>query len=174
MRILSKVFGLKIVKINTTRVRPFRHIMSPPNGTSADSQLDPDNGVVFTFGLIADVQYADIADGHDFSKTRQRYYRNAISQLSDAVRHWHARRDVAFVLQLGDLIDGQNRIHGESDAALKKTLDVCAQFDGPMCHIWGNHELYNYTKQELAESQLNSSRDHQETVILVVVVVVVV
>ncbi|KAK2182872.1 hypothetical protein NP493_331g01028 [Ridgeia piscesae] len=32
-----------------------------------------------------------------------------------------------------------------------------------MYHVWGNHELYNYTKRELAESQLNSSRDHQET-----------
>lgn len=163
MKILANVFGLQHVKVNTARLCTFRHTMSPPARTSIDSPCEPERRVLFSFGLIADVHYADIDDGYNFTKTRMRYYRKSISMLSDAIHQWNDRRDVAFVLQLGDLIDGYNKSKGVSDVALRKTLDVCAHFNGTMYHVWGNHELYNYTKQQLAESQLNSSREHPES-----------
>ena len=43
---------------------------------------------------------------------------------------------------------------------MQNTLDICANFNGPFYHIWGNHELYNFTKDQLAESPLNSSIEH--------------
>ena len=136
--------------------------MSPPDDTTPsrvnslcarDTEIPP----LFSFGILSDVHYVDKDDGHNYTKTRVRYYRNSLSLLSDAVRHWNNRRDVSFAIQLGDLIDGCNNGRGTSDVALQKTLDICAEFNGPFYHIWGNHELYNFTRNQLAETPLNSS-----------------
>ena len=164
MKIWVKVFGLQrqCVTLNAARLSTFHHTMSPPDGASVNSPCTTDGRILVSFGIIADVHYADIANGSNFAKTRMRYYRNSLSLLSDAIRHWNDRSDVSFVLQLGDLIDGHNKRNGTSDIALQKTLGVCAQFNGPTYHIWGNHELYNFTRRQLAESQLNSSRKHPE------------
>jgi len=58
---------------------------------TADSKIDwqqshfqPD----FSFGLIADVQWADIEDGHNFAKTSIRHYRGAFQNLVEAVDWW--------------------------------------------------------------------------------------
>ena len=160
MRIPATIFG-RIPLTTAARLLAFRCNMSPPGGTSVNSPVatGTDCGVLFSFGLLADVHYADVSDGFNYSKTRMRYYRNSLSLLSDAVRHWNNRRDVSFVLQLGDLIDGCNKGKGASEVSLQTTLDICAKFNGPFYHIWGNHELYNFTKDQLAETPLNSSRD---------------
>jgi len=42
----------------------------------------------FGFGLIADVQWADIEDGSNFAKTSIRHYRGAFAQLVKAVDWW--------------------------------------------------------------------------------------
>ena len=166
MQILARILGR--IPLNTAaRLVAFRYNMSPPGGTSVNSPdaTDTDCGVLFSFGLLADVHYADVADGFNYSKSRMRYYRNSLSLLSDAVRHWNNRRDVSFVLQLGDLIDGCNKGTGTSEISLQKTLDICAEFNGPFYHIWGNHELYNFTKDQLAKTPLNSSREYSLTTI---------
>ena len=164
MNILLRILG-RLRPTSAARLVAFRYNMSPPDGTSVNSPeaTYTDCGVLLSFGLLADVHYADVPDGFNYSKTRMRYYRNSLSLLSDAVRHWNNRRDVSFVLQLGDLIDGCNKGTGTSEISLQKTLDICAKFNGPFYHIWGNHELYNFTKDQLAETPLNSSREDSST-----------
>lgn len=108
-------------------------------------------GPVFTFGVIADVQLADIPDGSNFAKTSRRCYRGALVALSNAVDWWSALHSPpAFVAQLGDLIDGQNAKLGTSEAALSAAL---AHLDRAPCRVVnlvGNHELYNFNRAELA------------------------
>uniref|UniRef100_H2MD59 ADP-ribose/CDP-alcohol diphosphatase, manganese dependent n=1 Tax=Oryzias latipes TaxID=8090 RepID=H2MD59_ORYLA len=89
---------------------------------------------LFTFGVIADVQYADIDDGYkNYSRRRDRYYRSSLQLLSNAQDAWReARVQPLFVLQLGDLIDA------------------------PVHHVWGNHEFYNFSRSALLRSPLNS------------------
>lgn len=45
-------------------------------------------GPVFSFGAIADVQYADLDDGWNYNKTYRRYYRAALLKLKRAVDVW--------------------------------------------------------------------------------------
>ncbi|XP_073435826.1 manganese-dependent ADP-ribose/CDP-alcohol diphosphatase-like isoform X1 [Dendrobates tinctorius] len=114
---------------------------------------------LFTFGVIADIQYADIDDGYNYVKTRMRHYRNSLSLLQGAMREWASEPVTPqFILQLGDLIDGYNVTHQSSDTSLRKVLTEIEKLKTPIHHIWGNHEFYNFSRQHLMESSLNSSR----------------
>uniref|UniRef100_A0A3P9JN74 Manganese-dependent ADP-ribose/CDP-alcohol diphosphatase n=1 Tax=Oryzias latipes TaxID=8090 RepID=A0A3P9JN74_ORYLA len=112
---------------------------------------------LFTFGVIADVQYADIDDGQNYSRTRDRYYRSSLQLLSNAQDAWReARLQPLFVLQLGDLIDGFNKPRGASERALDAALRRFETGPAPVHHVWGNHEFYNFSRSALLHSPLNS------------------
>jgi len=113
-----------------------------------------------TFGIIADVQYADVDDGTDYAKTRNRYYRNSLNLLKNAVNDWKSSTEsIAFILQLGDLIDGKNKQGGVavSKKALSTALHPFNSLHVPVYHIIGNHELYNMNRSFYFTSVLNSS-----------------
>ncbi len=65
---------------------------------------------MFSFALIADLQYADMDNGTNLSGTRTRYYRNAIKSLRKAIEDWDSMDTDApdFLMQLGDVMDGWN------------------------------------------------------------------
>ncbi len=88
------------------------------------------------FGIIADVQYADKpqADG--------RYYRDSLCSLQKAVDSFNSR-NLDFVIQLGDLIDG-----GENaEAELKQTAGVFGQIKTRTYHVLGNHDFAGLDRQ---------------------------
>ena len=62
----------------------------------------------FSFGIIADIQYADLDDGCSFSGVK-RYYRHALDACKLAVAEWETNKNIVFVAQLGDIIDGFNK-----------------------------------------------------------------
>lgn len=113
---------------------------------------------LFTFGVIADIQFADIDDGLNFKQTRKRYYRSSIQLLRNALGKWTtAPAKPCFILQLGDIIDGFNKKYDASHPALEtvmKEFDSC-QMD--VHHVWGNHEFYNFSRDTLLRSMLNST-----------------
>ncbi|XP_075703019.1 manganese-dependent ADP-ribose/CDP-alcohol diphosphatase-like isoform X2 [Rhinoderma darwinii] len=114
---------------------------------------------LFTFAVIADIQYADVDDGHNYTKTRRRYYRNSLSLLQGAIQEWAAESvHPQFLLQLGDILDGQNVTYESSETSLIKVLTEIEKLKIPVHHIWGNHEFYNFSRKQLMESRLNSSR----------------
>ncbi|NXC10930.1 ADPRM diphosphatase, partial [Orthonyx spaldingii] len=109
------------------------------------------------FGVIADIQFADAEDGHDFGGCRRRYYRHSLRLLREAVQAWAGESPpIDFVLQLGDIIDGQNARRGEAESALQRVLEVLGQLSVPVHHAWGNHELYNFSRARLVRSGLCS------------------
>ena len=137
---------------------------------------------LMTIGVIADVQHADIENNYNYHKTYMRFYRHAIEKFKEAVKVWNESK-VDFSIQLGDVLDGFSVKHGCRDNDLLNITDVIQQFksvglpvqrtpsgvytalaeDAPedakapyMCHLWGNHEFYNYTRAELWRSELNS------------------
>lgn len=111
----------------------------------------------FTFGVIADIQYADKPDGLSGWKT-MRYYSQSCRHLQSAIKEWNAE-DIRpkFVLQLGDIIDGFNKTVGTSEASLEMVLTMIKTAKMPFHHIWGNHEFYNFTRDYLMDSKLNST-----------------
>jgi len=113
---------------------------------------------LFSFGLITDIQYADIDDGWDYHKITARHYRNSLTLLQNAVEDWKQKGEISFVTQLGDIIDGLNKQSSLSEISLKKVLD---QFlDYQVHHLVGNHELYNFGRAKLKETPLNHSYYH--------------
>lgn len=127
-------------------------------GTSGTSE------VLFSFGVIADIQYADLEDGYDFLATRRRYYRHSLHHLQNAIEDWNGEEiPPQFVLQLGDIIDGFNAQHKTSEKALAKVMKKFKKLKAPVHHIWGNHELYNFSRSYLRQSVLNSKNLQDQT-----------
>lgn len=112
---------------------------------------------VFTFGVIADIQYADIDDGLNYSKTRTRYYRNSLKLMRSAIQCWREEEvNLSFILQLGDIIDGYNKNHGASDRAIETVINEFENSLVKVHHVWGNHEFYNFNRNTLFASSINS------------------
>ncbi|CAE7229828.1 ADPRM [Symbiodinium natans] len=107
----------------------------------------------FRLGLIADIQYADCADGTDFSGCEKRYFRNSLNIARNAVDCWNAV-GVDAVVQLGDVIDGCNAKMHASETALATVLDVLSRSPAQRFDLIGNHELYNVQRESLASSGL--------------------
>mmetsp|Transcript_111776 Transcript_111776/g.193223 ORF Transcript_111776/g.193223 Transcript_111776/m.193223 type:complete len:390 (+) Transcript_111776:78-1247(+) len=103
----------------------------------------------FSFGVIADVQWADSEDGFNFKRTVRRHYRGALKQLEAAVSWWKGQQPT-FVVQLGDLIDGKNAQAGQSQTALDGATRLLSTLTCRVVHLIGNHELYNFDRSTLA------------------------
>lgn len=110
------------------------------------SSQDP----LVTFGVLADVQYADHDDKPArYDPSMMRYYRNALNQVRRAYDHWSRVPGLGFVLQLGDLIDEHN---GGCHRGLDRVLEAMGPL--PSYHTVGNHELYNCDRKDLARKYL--------------------
>ncbi|KAG8535024.1 hypothetical protein GDO81_029655 [Engystomops pustulosus] len=111
----------------------------------------------FTFGVIADIQYADKPDGLSGWRT-MRYYQESCSHLCRAIQEWNMEDTrPRFVLQLGDIIDGFNKRGNKSEDSLAKVLAITRTALMPFHHVWGNHELYNFSREYLMKSRLNTT-----------------
>ena len=77
----------------------------------------------FSFGVIADVQWADDEDGFNYDRSVARRYRGAFRTLERAVEWWCSLpTPPSFIAQLGDLLDGINVKLGQSAPALEAAL----------------------------------------------------
>ncbi|CAK8987547.1 unnamed protein product [Durusdinium trenchii] len=53
------------------------------------------------FGVVADVQYADVDDAWNFRRTQKRRYRGALEALKLAVEDWKKGPPLLFIADLG-------------------------------------------------------------------------
>ena len=127
-------------------------------------------GYQFSFGAIADIQYADVDSGSNFKKSVPRNFRRGLCALKRAIDTWNAdssQLNFVTVMQLGDLIDGQNSgTYGAGldfdkpqseqswQLASKIISDCSASTDWH--HLIGNHELYNFAHHDMPD-RLNYS-----------------
>ncbi|KAG5049920.1 hypothetical protein JHK85_011023 [Glycine max] len=90
----------------------------------------------FSFGLISDVQYADIPDGRSFLGVPW-YYRHSIFVLRRAVKEWNTHQKHKFAINFGDIVDGfcpKDQSLGTikkvvDEFEISKTLDGRAYYD---------------------------------------------
>lgn len=80
-----------------------------------------------SFGVIADVQYADQED------LGSRHYRQSLGLLEAAVAGLNSR-ELEFVVQLGDLVDG-------GTDSINRVLLVFNQLKARKYHVLGNHDF---------------------------------
>lgn len=125
------------------------NIMQVLNGKSTfckETQASP----LLRFGAIADVQYANVDDGWNFTGTQARRYRGALECLRRAIKDWKVGPTLHFVADLGDIIDQQCETQGDSHDCLARVLKVWEDLPCHVIHLLGNHELYNFNRAECA------------------------
>jgi predicted phosphodiesterase len=82
---------------------------------------------VFSFGVIADVQYADKPDAG------ARHYRRSLVNLEAAVSRLN-EETLRFTVHLGDFID-------EETASLDRALPIFERLEHDQVHVLGNHDF---------------------------------
>jgi len=87
----------------------------------------------FAFGVIADIQYADKED------SGARHYRTSADRLAACIDELN-RHDLAFTIQLGDIIDG-NDTPEQTREDLDKVVQLLDTLTMPTYHVLGNHCL---------------------------------
>ncbi|KAG2675999.1 hypothetical protein I3843_12G031700 [Carya illinoinensis] len=129
--------------------------MGSTDGSAGAQEKQP----LFSFGVISDVQYADIPDGRSFIGI-PRYYRHSIIVLQRAVQNWNHHQKLKFAINFGDIVDGFcPKI--QSLTAVKKVVNEFSKFNGPVYHMIGNHCLYNLPRSELIPLlKIPSHNDH--------------
>lgn len=115
----------------------------------------------FSFGIIADIQYADIPDGYSYSGAA-RYYRHSLETARHAAEHFQ-REKLPLVLNLGDIIDGKCQDveqHGgemvpdgidPGHSAVDDVVQALSDYEGVIIHTYGNHEMYNLDRHALGQ-----------------------
>ena len=114
---------------------------------------------LFTFGILADVQYADVEDL--FKYGRKRYYTTVLQNLTQALQNWKNESDFKFILQLGDLIDSRKSYTKSADECLEDVLNIFKTENYDLINvlnIWGNHELTAFKRDQLTTSILNTAK----------------
>jgi len=86
------------------------------------------------FAVLADVQYGDK------DTEGARHYRTALRKLEECVGDL-AQRDLAFVVQLGDIVEGYEEDPAKGAADLDVVLRVLDRQKAPVYHVLGNHCL---------------------------------
>ncbi|CAA7404855.1 unnamed protein product [Spirodela intermedia] len=117
--------------------------MTPANSLIATRGRKP----LFSFGVISDVQYADIPDGRSFLGV-PRYYRHSILVLQRAVKKWNDQNNLKFSVNFGDIVDGFCP-KDQSLQAVQRVVNEFDRFNGPVYHMIGNHCLYNLPRPSL-------------------------
>lgn len=142
---------MRVQTLHNRLLLPHDHRLGLKGIRAMSKDFSPQSGVdqrCFRVGIVSDVQYADIKDGHSFLGI-PRYYRASLDGLRRAVLGWQAQ-SVDFGIQFGDLIDGFNP-KDQSEAAMKAVLNEFALLQKPVYHMIGNHCLYNLSRQRLNE-----------------------
>ncbi|GMI22939.1 hypothetical protein TeGR_g14506 [Tetraparma gracilis] len=110
---------------------------------------------VFSFGVIADIQYAPVKDGASFSGV-PRYYRSALDSTRAAASAWKdiQPNTLSFAVNLGDTIDGLAASPEATRqqpvlASLSDVMSALGTFPGPTHSVYGNHELYAMSREEI-------------------------
>ncbi len=108
------------------------------------------------FGLVTDVQYANYPNKN--SNGKMRYYRDSLNHINKAIKSWQAENtSLKLILQLGDLIDG--KCQKQPYAAMAKVLQEFEKMsNSKVLHVWGNHEMYNFSRYKLKKTPLNTAK----------------
>ncbi|CAL9205344.1 unnamed protein product [Musa hybrid cultivar] len=132
-----------------------RDLLQPAAQMATLAGLQP----LFSFGVISDVQYADIPDGHSFSGV-PRYYRHSMQVLQRAISKWNDHKKLQFLMNFGDIVDGFCP-KDKSLITVQKVVKEFDRFNGPTYHMIGNHCLYNLPRSKLISLlKMPSIHDH--------------
>jgi 3',5'-cyclic AMP phosphodiesterase CpdA len=103
----------------------------------------------FSFGVMADVQYADV----DSPPQGSRYFRQAAVKLEKCVRELNSLKP-EFVIQLGDLVNQPDNF--------QKILPVYKKLTVPAYHVIGNHDIFSEPDRKKLTTILGMSANYYD------------
>jgi manganese-dependent ADP-ribose/CDP-alcohol diphosphatase len=109
-----------------------------------------------SFGLIADLHYLDADNGTNFARTKTRRFRQSFAMLKEADTLFQSQQ-TDFNVQLGDMLDGSAKARGLRDSCLDDIFALTKPSRRPWYFLIGNHECYNYTREEMKDSFIPQS-----------------
>jgi predicted phosphodiesterase len=94
------------------------------------------------FGLVTDIHYAN-------RQTKgSRYYKHSIAKLTDAITIFN-KKNLDLLIELGDLKDeGNPPEKHETITFLIEIENILNNFDGPIYHVLGNHDMDSISKKD--------------------------
>jgi len=106
------------------------------------------NDLPVHFGLITDVHFADRPP------RGTRYYNQSKQKLLEAL-HVFNKSNLHFIIQLGDYKDEDDRPEKSRTLAYLDEIETAMrQYNGPVYHVLGNHDMDSISKQDfLAHTQ---------------------
>lgn len=118
---------------------------------------------LYSFGLVADIQYADSEDAMNFQRTSIRRYRQSLSIYEDAINHWSSAPTTKFAVILGDIVDGRAAGAGDQQACLQRIIDAGNIGKGiEKFYCFGNHCHYCFSRTELREKLIMPNIMHRK------------
>lgn len=100
-------------------------------------------GPLFSFGIISDCQFADVPNLMDGVSDRR--YRDSLKKLTDSVEFFN-KKDLAFIVHLGDLID-------QGFENFDKVLEICKKSKTEIWQVLGNHDFYGNNYELVGNSE---------------------
>jgi predicted phosphodiesterase len=108
---------------------------------------------VVRFGIVADCHYADT------EPSGTRIYRESLDKLTECVKLMNAKK-VDFLVELGDFKDQDSPpVEHKTIEYLQKIEEVFQQFNGPIYHVLGNHDMDSISKQQFLSYVENTGID---------------
>lgn len=137
---------------------PLRRLSHAKSGSAGSSlRAASSNDALFSFGLCADIQYVEAPDDFNFQKTKVRRYMQSLRILKKAVESWEAI-EPAFVILLGDIIDGKAKTMKNEEKCLEDVLSVTRNLTKAE-FVFGNHEHYCFNREDLHQKVLKGRAD---------------
>jgi manganese-dependent ADP-ribose/CDP-alcohol diphosphatase len=111
--------------------------------SSADSSL-------FSFGVIADIQYVDAPDAMNFQNTTMRRYRQSFDTFKDAITSWDQLVEPPkCAIVLGDILDGKSATMMNQEKCINDVLQASSGASYEMLYCFGNHCHYSFSREDL-------------------------
>src|SRR5680860_1449754 len=111
----------------------------------AISQTTDKGQKLFSFGVIADVQYADV------DQVGKRNYRGSLEKLENGIQILN-QYDLSFIASLGDLID-------RNYESYEKPLQILDGSKAEVHHVLGNHEFLVQDAKKKTVAKLLDNRE---------------
>jgi hypothetical protein len=105
------------------------------------------------FGMVTDCHYADA------EPAGTRFYRESLEKLGECVALMNAQK-VDFLIELGDFKDQDTpRVERKTLSYLRAIERVFQGFNGPTCHVLGNHDMDSISKGQFLAGVENTDID---------------
>ena len=107
---------------------------------------------LFSFGVIADIQYVDSEDAMNFQGSTMRRYRQSFNTFKEAISSWNALEHAPkCAIVLGDILDGKSATMMNQEKCITDVLDASKDIHYEMLYCFGNHCHYSFKRKDLYE-----------------------